>query len=196
MTPLLRVEIANEHSVYLKEVTFEVSQTAGTDYKNYEVGTVAKRARDSGGLVPKLEYYTKEFQSKNREKYKLVMPGQFVYRKEGADIGNFGWNRCQYAFAVSPIYVVFDIDEEKILHDYLFNILRSNYFTQAVQDLMQGVARARLSYESFSQIQIPLPPLSEQKTIVELEEKIKQSISDISQLKGQIQDKIIQIYSN
>ncbi len=190
MVPFFSSGLQCENAEYLGTITTESKLKAGSDYIMYEVGTVAARARNEGGLVPKKEYYKKEFQSSDRSKYKLVMPGQFVYRKEGADIGNYGWNRCPYPFAVSPIYVVFSIDETRVLHDYLFNVLRSEFFISSAQDLMKGVARAGLPYEDFAKMKIPLPSISKQKEIVNLEQGIDLRVRQIKCLDEKIQDKI------
>ena len=195
LVPLLSEGLTGNNVVALGDITNQSMLKAGDDYEKYPVGTVAKRARDEGGLVPKLEYYKNAFQSDSRRNYKLVLPGEFVYRKEGADIGNFGWNRSSSPFAVSPIYVVFSIDEKRVMHDYLFNVLRSSYFTHAAGDQMAG-NRARLSYEDFCLLQIPLPPMNKQKEIVALEKKIQKRQSEISDVKGEIQNILSEIYTS
>lgn len=195
MIPFLSSGLGSENAVLLGEITTQQFRKAGADFKNYVVGTVAARARDHGGVIPKLDYYKKAFQSENRSGYKLVMPGEFVYRKEGADIGNFGWNRYSYPLAVSPIYVVFSIDQDRILHDYLFNVLRGEFFKEAASNLMVGVARASLSYQDFSRMEIPLPSLERQREIVALENQIREKVREISEVKEQIQDQLIDIYA-
>ena len=195
MIPFLSSGLGSENAVLLGEITTQQFRKAGADFKNYAVGTVAARARDHGGLIPKLEYYKKEFQSENRRGYKLVMPGEFVYRKEGADIGNFGWNRYSYPLAVSPIYVVFSIDQDRVLHDYLFNALRGEFFKEAASNLMVGVARASLSYQDFSRMEIPLPSLERQREIAALENQIRDKVREISEVKEKIQDQLIDIYA-
>lgn len=196
MVPFFSNQLDSKNAVYLGDITEESKIKAGSDYEKYAVGTVAARARNAGGLVPKEEYYKKPFQSENRSNYKLVEPGQFVYRKEGADIGTSGWNRHPYPFAVSNIYVVFSIDEERVLHDYLFNVIRSEHFISAAEKLMTGVARATLSYQDFARMQIPLPSIEEQTEIVQLERSIANRVQEIADLKDQIQDHIIGIYAN
>jgi len=183
-----------ENAEYLGDITTESNLKAGHDYMMYTVGTVAARARNQGGLVPKKDYYKKEFQSSDRSKYKLVMPRQFVYRKEGANIGNYGWNRYSYPFAVSPIYVVFSIDETRILHDYLFNVLRSDFFISSAEDLMKGVARAGLPYADFAKMKIPLPSIEKQKEIVRMEQDIDFRVREIKALDEKIQDEITGLF--
>lgn len=196
MIPFLGTQLSGEEAVVLGDITTESRRRAGEDFEKYAVGTVAARARLEGGVVHKLDYYKKGFHSQDRSSYKLVMPGEFVYRKEGADIGNFGWNRFAYPFAVSPIYIVFSIDETRVLHDYLFNVLRSNFFMEAAGQLMIGVARANLSYKDFSKMQIPLPSLERQQEIVDLEAEIQKRVRDIDKLKENIQDQLIDLYAS
>ena len=84
MVPFLDDVKTFNDATLLEDVTTENSARAGDDYDDYQVGTVAARARNVGGIMPKSEYYSKNiFQSDDRRNYKLVEPGQFVYRRGG-----------------------------------------------------------------------------------------------------------------
>lgn len=190
LIPFLGASLELKNSVKLGNICFEKNAFAGENFTQYEVGSVASRKKKEGGLVPKSDYYKKPFQSKDRSKYKIVFPNEFVYRREGLDIGTIGYNRYDYPFIVSPIYVVFAIDTQRVVHEYLYNILRNNNFLQIAKRLKVGLARPKVDFKEFSKLEIPLPSLEKQKQICMFEKAIKDKTKDIENLEERINKEI------
>lgn len=137
---------------------------AGAQYKNYEVYTISSAM---GGFVPQREYYSKDIASGDRSNYKIVKNGWYGYRPPGLDIGTIGFNNTGEEFVVSPLYEIFSIKENQGFSDeFLFLMMRSEEFKNIVKPLMQGSARPLVNWNTFKEIQIPLPELEIQKEIV------------------------------
>ena len=184
-------DYVGDEFVCLGDITTLDRSKAGENYENYKIGTLTKHGSGVGGIVPDR---VPGKRSTNRSKYSLVQPGRFVYRAEGAHDGFFGVNKSSHSWIVSGVYVVFSIDESRVLPDYLFNVLRSDFFKKQADDLMVGVGRAKLSYKNFEKIKIPLPPLTEQRKFKKFESKILQKQQEISKIQYEIQSAINSFY--
>lgn len=150
--------------VRLGEILEKQSLRAGTEYAKYEVYTISS---ERGGFVPQKDYYSKIVASDDRSNYKLVRNNWFGYRPPGLDIGTIGLNTTNNDLIVSPLYEIFKLKEDsEYLRNYLFLIFRSESFKNIVKPLMQGAARPLVNWNTFTKIQIPLPPLEIQEQIV------------------------------
>ena len=69
---------------------------------------------------------------------------------------------------VSPIYCVFKIVSEDILPDYLPIIYKRDEFDRYVRFNSWGSARENFNYSELCKVQIPLPPIDVQRSIVNL----------------------------
>jgi len=86
------------------------------------------------------------------------------------DVGRVGRIRKELLPSVLNQRVgrVFNINENKINKNYLFCFLDSSLFESAVIDSSEGVAQKNTSTKKILEIQIPLPPLPEQRRIVKI----------------------------
>jgi len=115
--------------------------------------------------------------SENVSNYKIIKNGYFAYNPYRINVGSLAFAGNEYSGIVSPAYVVFscakDLDSE-----YLWKYLKSDVGLFHIRQGGKGSVRSSLSFERLQEIEIPLPPLLEQKRIVkkikEIEEKAKQ----------------------
>ncbi len=113
--------------------------------------------------------------SENVGNYKIIKNGYFAYNPYRINVGSLAFAGDEYSGIVSPAYVVFscakDLDPE-----YLWKYLKSDVGLFHIRQGGKGSVRSSLSFERLQEIEIPLPPLPEQKRIVkkikEIEEKI------------------------
>lgn len=76
---------------------------------------------NTGELVLSEEYFTKQVFSTNIEKYYIVKPMQFAYNPARINIGSIGMNTYNFNGCVSPVYVVFECEND---YQYFFDYFR------------------------------------------------------------------------
>lgn len=109
--------------------------------------------------------YTQKGQFINQS-YQTVQINDLAYNPWQINVGAIGWRtENQKNDFISPAYVVFEC-----LHDFnpefAFIIFKTNTFKKIINDNTTGSIRQTLKYDSLKNIQIPLPPLEEQKRLV------------------------------
>jgi type I restriction enzyme S subunit len=100
-----------------------------------------------------------------------VRPGQFVYNRLFATEGSFALVRAEDAEAVaSNEFPVFDVDTSRLLPEYLYLHFQQEAVWQEVNRQCTGTTKSRLRWkeERFRAYALPLPPLAEQRRIVDL----------------------------
>ena len=139
----------------------------------------------------------------NLNKYKVVRKGQFAYsgmqtgRDECIRIALYTENN---PIIISPAYSVFEVKEQDILSEYIMM-----WFSRAESDrrgwfMSDSSIRTNLDLDRFYEINIPVPNMDMQKSIVELysvyimrrkiSEKLKAQIKDICPIliKGSLEE--------
>jgi type I restriction enzyme S subunit len=69
---------------------------------------------------------------------------------------------------LSPMYIVFELNEKKINSDYFLHWLESHEAKQCIRKSAQGSVRETVSYTDFAAILFPLPLLNQQLVIAEI----------------------------
>ena len=137
-----------------------------------------------GGLVPTSEYFKDaKVTSDDTSGYKIVKKNWFVYSPSRIDVGSINFHRKDEDVIVSPLNVVFKINEDRIDPKYLlFFLLSHKGMFQILNKRLgiEGTGRKMLPYENFSKIKIPLPSLSEQQRIVSILNHFESLCNDIN----------------
>ena len=124
------------------------------------------------GLIPTSEYFKDaKVTSDDTSGYRIVRKNWFVYSPSRIDVGSINILRDQEEVIVSPLNVVFSIDEQTVLPQYLLYYLQSRQGTWQILTSRQGIegtGRKLLPFEKFAKIVVPLPPLDTQAKIVRL----------------------------
>ena len=146
------------------------------------------------GLSTKKEF--REPSSKvNKSKlasYKIVEENWFAYvpTTDTWKVFAFGLNKGNGQIIVSPIYEVFSvIDETKLRPEYLAMWFKREEFDRFVRFNSWGSARENYNFTDLEQVEIPIPDIEVQQSIVdiynayitrkEINEKLKKQIKDI-----------------
>ena len=144
------------------------------------------------GLSTKKEF--REAQSRvNRDelgKYKIVNPGDFAFvpTTDTWKVLAFALNIFQKDLVVSPIYEVFSVDTDFLIPEYLAMWLSRQEFDRYARFHSWGSARENFSYEDMINVQIPIPSIENQKSIVNIFKAYKERIAINEKLKAQIKD--------
>lgn len=144
------------------------------------VGTVAEEvsARNRGGNEARVlsvtnsrgfvlpgDQFERRIASADLSNYKVVRRGEYAYNPSRINVGSIarldGWDDG----VLSPMYVVFRLDEGKVNSDYFLHWLRSHEARQRIKNSAQGSVRETVSFSEFAAITIPLPDTSKQTAI-------------------------------
>lgn len=113
-----------------------------------------------------------------------VMSGEFVVSRIDVRHGAFAVIPDQLDGAiVSNDFPTFRPNQEQLLPEYLGWLSRTHDFVDSCRSASEGTTnRVRLKEDKFAQIEIPLPPLAEQRRIVA---KIERLAAKIDEARGQ-----------
>lgn len=156
----------------------------GTAVKYMPVGQIISRVRDKGksnhdirtvysvsnthGLVKAEDFRNNTIHSEDTSNYTIVQPGMFAYNPSRLNIGSIAFLKTDMAGLVSPMYVVFSVDENVVTHDYLNLFIKSSYCKNKINSLMEEGARLRFDFERWNLIDAPIPPIEVQTKIVRI----------------------------
>ncbi|MFF0461898.1 restriction endonuclease subunit S [Streptomyces mexicanus] len=119
------------------------------------------------GVTPRSEKIVYMFQAETMIGYKLCRPGDLVINTLWAWMGALGVSR--HEGIVSPAYGVYRFTAPEILPEYFDLLFRTPEYVTEMTRYSKGVwtSRLRLYPESFLALRTPVPPLAEQKSIVD-----------------------------
>ena len=143
---------------------------------------------NSQGFIPSKDYFNKKVFSKDISNYKLVHRGMFAYNPSRINVGSIAWLREKDCVAVSPLYVVFRINEDMVLQKWIEYFLRSNIGLAQICSLTSGSVRDTLKYSALERIEIPIAPITEQREMVKKLEDIDQAIKMCNRLMEKTED--------
>lgn len=105
--------------------------------------------------------------SKIKQKYKKMQVGWIAYNPYRINVGSIGIRTSTHNYEyISPAYVVFSCKNE-LLPEFLFLLMKTELFNKIIRENTTGSVRQNLNYSVLSNLQIPLPSLTEQKNIVD-----------------------------
>jgi type I restriction enzyme, S subunit len=117
------------------------------------------------GVTPRSEKDVNMFEAETNEGYKICFPGDLVINTLWAWMGAMGVATVKGI--VSPAYHVYEPRQE-LEPAYIDALVRLPVFAQEVTRYSKGVwsSRLRLYPEGFFETYLPVPPLSEQRAII------------------------------
>ena len=133
------------------------------------------------GLISTNEYFDNSPASKDTSAYKVVRPGMFAYNPARINIGSIAFSSLQKPVVVSPMYIVFSVDKNKVNPNYLLTWLKSKKGIHEISSRVEVGARFRLPISTLKRISIPLPPLSLQIEIVNKLQTLQQLITKLNE---------------
>ena len=103
---------------------------------------------------------------KIKQKYHRVESGWLAYNPYRINVGSIGIKTADLkGDYISPAYVVFSC-METLIPQFLWLMMRSEYFNTLIKDSTTGSVRQTLSYEKLAAIEAPIPPIPEQEQIL------------------------------
>lgn len=122
------------------------------------------------GVVPADEYFDKRVASANLDAYKVLLRDMWAYSTIHIDEGSIARNKTGVDGVVSPMYTLLAWTSNRHLPEYFELVLKSPEMLAAYRDNAQGSINRRrsLSWTTFTSLVVNVPPLAEQRRIVDL----------------------------
>ena len=142
-------------------------------------------------------YFSKDVASKDRTTYKIVPRGYFAYNPSRINVGSVDWQDCQDRVIVSPLYVVFGVDE-KLDQQYLLHYLKSDITLTYIKALATGSVRDNLKFSVLQEFPINLRPIEEQRKIASVLNRIDRVIAlrkeELETLDNLVKSRFIELF--
>lgn len=145
---------------------------------------------NTNGFIEQHEQFDKRVASSNLSNYKIIEKGEFAYNPSRINVGSIDLLRNYEAGVLSPMYIVFKTEKEKLLPEYLYQYVKSDEFYAQIKSFLQGSVRQSLSFKALEMIRLFIPKsLKEQEAIARLlstaDKEIELLEEELEQLKLQ-----------
>ncbi|MCG9967346.1 restriction endonuclease subunit S [Pelotomaculum terephthalicicum JT] len=135
----------------------------------------------SGFVLPE-EQFERRVASSDLSNYKMVLNGQFAYNPSRINVGSIArldsWERG----VLSPMYVVFKLNEKIVNSDFFLHWLSSHEAKERIRKSAQGSVRETVSFTDFGAIPFSIPPLEQQQKIADVLNTAQQEINILKKL--------------
>ena len=165
--------IANDgyHRGHIRDFAAEVSKRNN----GAAIDRVLSVTNRNGFVLPE-DQFARRVASSDLGNYKVVTRGQYAYNPSRINVGSIarldGWDTG----VLSPMYVVFKIDEQKVNSDFFFHWLASHEAKERIRKSAQGSVRETVSFADLGAISFPLPSLDHQQSIAETLNIVQQEL--------------------
>lgn len=166
----------------MSEFEYLINQSCPQNYPIVSLGSLMTRIREKGkndnsieqvyvvsntqGIVKAEDFRENTIHSSDTSNYTIIRPGMVAYNPSRLNIGSIAMLKSDLPGLVSPMYVVFSINEEKIIKEYFEYIITSSYVKNRIESFKEEGARFRFDYSRWDWINISLPPKHIQEEII------------------------------
>lgn len=159
------------HRDYIRNFAIEISRRNN----GITINRVLSVTNNRGFILP-ADHFERSVASSDLSNYKIVTRGQYAYNPSRINVGSIERLDTWDAGVLSPMYVVFELNEQKVNTDYFLHWLESHEAKQRIRKSAQGSVRETVSFSDFAAISIALPSLNKQKTIAAILNTARQEI--------------------
>ena len=142
---------------HIRDFTTEVSKRNN----GAAIGRVLSVTNNRGFVLPE-DQFERRVASSDLSNYKIVTSGQYAYNPSRINVGSIarldGWD----SGVLSPMYVVFEIDDKKVNSDFFLHWLSSHEAKGRIRRSAQGSVRETVSFTDLGAISFPMPLLYKQ----------------------------------
>lgn len=179
----LVARLVNETSYphgHVRDFTNEVSIRNGIT----QCERVLSVTNTSGFVLPE-DQFERRVASADLSNYKIVEHGQYAYNPSRINVGSIARLDNWDEGVLSPMYVVFKLDTEKVNSDFFLHWLSSYEARQRIKRSAQGSVRETVSFADLGAIPFPLPDMDIQSSVIEVLNTAKREIDLLKQLTEQ-----------
>jgi len=126
------------------------------------------------------------------QSYKRVRAQDFFYNPYRVNVGSVGIVPSELGGNfTSPAYVIFYVDESKVIPKFLELVMRSDWYNSTLRAATAGSVRQNLTIDLLKSLEIPLPPLQIQQEIIteweEAQREVTYTQREIAELEEHIE---------
>lgn len=156
---------------HVRDFTVEVSKRNSSG----SIDRVLSVTNNRGFVLPE-DQFERRVASSDLSNYKIVTEGQYAYNPSRINVGSIArlddWDKG----VLSPMYVVFKVNEKKVNSDFFLHWLSSHEAKERIRRSAQGSVRETVSFADLGAIPFPLPSLEQQQQIAETLNTARQEI--------------------
>ena len=126
--------------------------------------------------------------------YKIVKKNDFAYNPSRINIGSIALSTADVCI-ISPMYIVFHVNEDIIIPEYLALWFRRTEFQRSTLFFASGSVRDTFGYKEMCNVKMPLPPIEVQQAIVNIYKcanKAKQIAEEADRLSREVCPALLQ----
>lgn len=132
--------------------------------KDRVITRVLSVTNHSGFVLPK-DQFSRQVASDDLSNYKIVRKGEFGYNPSRINVGSFARLDDYDHGVLSPMYVIFSINDKVLDSDFFINWMKSHEAKQKITSSTQGSVRDSVGFDALGSFLITLPPIAEQQKI-------------------------------
>lgn len=134
------------------------------------------------GFMDSLGFFKNQIFSNDLSTYKIIKRGQIGYPANHVEEGSIGLQHLYDVALVSPIYVVFSVDED-VNSFFLHRVLKLNSYRHKFKTATTSSVdrRGSLRWPAFSQITVSLPKMAEQDSIAQVLSEMDAELASLEQ---------------
>lgn len=140
------------------------------NYDNSGIEIVYSVTKENG-IVKSDDLHDFNVYSSDLSNYNILRKNQYAYNPARLNIGSIARLKTDEVGLVSPMYIVFELDSDKIDYEYYEHLLFSQKVFNDMCSFVEQGARFRFDYKNWDKVFIDLPPLQVQKEIVKILKK-------------------------
>ena len=126
-----------------------------------------------------------------KQKYHIVKDNWIAYNPYRINVGSIGIKTPELKGEyISPAYVVFSC-KDTIIPEFLWLMMKSNFFNTLIKDSTTGSVRQTLHFEKLADIEAPVPSIDEQKNILSEYHKVLDEVEKNRQLGDDFEDNLL-----
>ncbi len=155
---------------------------------------------NSCGFTPSEAYFSKEVYSKELKTYKVVKRNMIAFNPSRINVGSVALQDKADEVIVSPLYVVFSVDERRLLPEYVVRFLKSKPGLRQIAARSIGTVRNNLKYDALCRMEMNLPSLEDQQTQLAalslVEKQISAQKAMISYLQSLVKSRFVEMFGD
>lgn len=118
----------------------------------------------------------------------LLEPGQLLFARTGATVGKTFLYSQEHPEAVYAGYLIkFEFDTDVVLPEFVFYFTQTDNYWRWVDRITRQGAQENINTGEYASILLPLPPIEEQRRIVETIQTVDERISEEREYKRELQ---------
>ena len=122
-------------------------------------------------------------------KYRLY-EGDILIARSGSVGRVYLHHDCEQKVVFASYLIRFKLDTNRIIPKFFFYYGLSPLYKKYIEDTLRIVAQPNINATEYSNLQIPLPPLSEQKRIITYLDNIQQKAQTLQKLQTETEKEI------